>query len=248
MDYRTTLLKQISNAQIPGKRTYYEHLYGIISSKLQANGKVLEIGSGAGISRFFLKGIQITRTDFLDWSDDNVRGNVDAQNLPFANDEFSCVFGVDMLHHVPEPIKVVSEAIRVVSNSGTVIFVEPYVSGFSYLFYKLFHPEDTTLRLNVVKGVPIKFDSESSGDQIIAQRVFLNLNNLASLRQACNKNFELEILYLSPFSFFATGGLNSRFGLSPAGIRVLIRAESLLGTRALKILSARAIYTLKVTN
>jgi SAM-dependent methyltransferase len=248
MDYRATLREQLRNAQIPGKRTYYEYLYSIISSKLQARHNVLEVGSGAGVSRLFLKDVEIIRTDYLDWSDENVRGNIDAQNLPFANDEFSCVFGVDMLHHVPEPIKVVSEAIRVVSNSGTVVFVEPYVSGFSYLFYKLFHPEDTTLGLKVVSGVPIKFDSESSGDQIIAQRVFLDFNNLASLRQACNKNFELEILYLSPFSFFATGGLNSPFGLSPAGIRALIRAESLLGTRVLKILSARAIYILKVTN
>lgn len=248
MDYRTTLLKQFSNAQIPGKRTYYEHLYGFISSKIHAGGKVLEIGSGAGISRLFLTGIEITRTDFLDWSDKNVRGNIDAQNLPFANDEFSSVFGVDMLHHVPEPIRVVSEAIRVVSKNGNVVFVEPYVSGFSYLFYKLFHPEDTTLRLKVIKDVPIKFDSESSGDQIIAQRMFLDHNNLASIRQACNKNFELEILYLSPFSFFATGGLNSRFGLSPAGIKALIRVESLLGTRVLKILSARAIYILKITH
>ena len=246
MDYRTTLLKQMSNAQIPGKRTYYEHLYGIISSKLQRRGQVLEIGSGAGISRLFLKGIDITRTDFLDWSDENVRGNIDAQNLPFANDEFSSVFGVDMLHHVPEPIKVVSEAIRVVSSNGIVVFVEPYVSSFSYLFYKLFHPEDTTLRLKVVNDEPIKFESESSGDQIIAQKVFLDNNILASVRMACDKNFNLEIVYLSPFSFFATGGLNSRFGLGSGGVKTLIRFESILGVNVMRFLGARAIYILKV--
>ena len=73
-------------------------------------------------------------------------------------------------------------------------------------------------------------------------------NNLASVRDACSKDFDLEILYLSPFSFFATGGLNSRFGLSPGGINALIRFESQLSVNFMRFLGARAIYILKVKN
>jgi SAM-dependent methyltransferase len=245
MDYRFLLREQLINAQIPGKRRYYEYLYNIIASHLPADGEILEIGCGAGVSKLFLPDIRVVRTDFLDWEENDLLGSIDAQNLPFQDEAFAAIFGVDMLHHVPEPFKVVTESLRVVAQNGVVIFVEPFISPFSYLFYKIFHPEDTTLGLTVEPGVPIFFETQLSGDQIIAQKVFLRGENLSAIKKLTKVNLEIEILYLSPLSFFATGGLNSRFALGPRGIKTLISVESLLGQTLLKLMGSRAVYVLR---
>jgi SAM-dependent methyltransferase len=230
---------------MPGKRAYYDYLYRVIASFLNRPGEILEIGCGAGVSKLFLPDFTIVRTDFLNWPKGDVLGSVDAQNLPFQDGTFASIFGVDMLHHVPEPFKVVTESLRVVQQNGVAIFVEPFISPFSYLFYKIFHPEDTTLRLKVEPGLPIFFESQQSGDQVIAQKVFLRRQNLETIAKFATVNFELKILFLSPISFFATGGLNSRFGLGNKGIKLLIKLESVLSQRLLRIFGSRAVYVLR---
>lgn len=245
MDYRLLLREQLVNAQMLGKRAYYDYLYRIIASHLKRPGEILEIGSGAGVSKLFLPDFTIVRTDFLDWAEGDVLGNIDAQNLPFDDATFVSIFGVDMLHHVPEPFRVVTESLRVIQQNGVAIFVEPFISPFSYLFYKIFHPEDTTLRLKVEPGLPIFFESQQSGDQVIAQKVFLRRQNIEAIEKSAMVNFELKILYISPLSFFATGGLNTRFGLGKKGIKLLIKFESILSQRLLRIVGSRAVYVLR---
>lgn len=51
-----------------------------------------------------------------------VLDHVDAKQLPYPNDRFNCVISNSIIHHVPEPIVVFREAVRVVKPKGLLFF------------------------------------------------------------------------------------------------------------------------------
>ena len=49
----------------------------------------------------------------------------DAARLPFADASFASVFVRDLLHHVPQPLEVVAELVRVLRPGGRICLLEP---------------------------------------------------------------------------------------------------------------------------
>ncbi|HPZ08744.1 MAG TPA: hypothetical protein PL110_11560 [Candidatus Eremiobacteraeota bacterium] len=45
------------------------------------------------------------------------------------------------MHHLSNPVRFLGEAYCCLQEGGSIIMVEPYPSPFSYLIYRLFHPE-----------------------------------------------------------------------------------------------------------
>jgi len=91
------------------------------------NGVVLEIGAGSN----YLKGSFISKYDewiSLDYDlrseSIDVRG--DGQQLPFKNEMFDTIISIDVLEHVPNPEKFVSEIFRVMKPNGNVILSTPF--------------------------------------------------------------------------------------------------------------------------
>lgn len=245
--YEQFLENQLRNSKIRTIQIYFNYLYSLVHSRLASKRNILEIGSGAGISSEFLKGLQITHTDLLAWKDNDVIGDIDAMNLSYEDDAFDGIFAVDTLHHIPFPAKALIEMIRVCAPDNQIVLIEPYVSILSFPVYRMFHTEKTswkTLKFDFDR--PMVGDEPNEGDQCIAQSIFLNHSKCHELKILSSKVITLEIQYLSPLAFFATGGLTKPIkGLSFL-ISPLIKFEKRMPQFLLKHLGSRMCVVIGV--
>ena len=75
----------------------------------------IEVGSGAGFSKEFIKNKNFKLTDL--GNDDHLDfKNIDAQNTKFENESFNFVIASNMIHHIPFPIKFFKEMNRILKK------------------------------------------------------------------------------------------------------------------------------------
>jgi len=116
------------------------------SIKIEDN--ILEVGSSTGLfSQILLmenKRLKITNLDlsfyFLSFNSIKNRINGDASYLPIKDDSFDWVFCVDLLHHVDNIEKVVSEMARVSKKS--VIMIEPNMMNPALFLWAIISKEE----------------------------------------------------------------------------------------------------------
>jgi SAM-dependent methyltransferase len=243
--YIELLSIQSSNANVSGINSYLTWLYQLIEKSLKGE-KFLEIGAGSGLSSKFMHSTQITRTDYLPWNNDLVMGNIDAQNLPFQDVSFDSAFALDAIHHIANPIKALSELCRVVRPGGTIVIVEPYVSYFSFLPYKLFHNEETTWNFKYSSWGDGRRSIASDGEQGVLQSLLLDEPNLDFLKHGHTGKPKVSRQFLSPFSFFATGGLGNPFPTPKKIIDLLISFEDKVPALILRLAGARQILVIEI--
>jgi SAM-dependent methyltransferase len=230
-------------------RHYLEYLYTPVLEKLQKNqGAVLELGAGAGISKIFLGEHRVVRTDYLQLENESIIGGVDASCLAFGNETFDFVFGIDMLHHVTNPIQALLETTRILRSTspthlGSALFIEPFVSSWSYPIYKLFHPERTSWKLGMDQLVTATTINADDGDQCVGKAIMQNWPSIQDeypeLRQ-----MNLEITLMHPISFFFTGGINRPFPVPLWIVRSAISLENRFHDQINRKFAARMILTL----
>jgi ubiquinone/menaquinone biosynthesis C-methylase UbiE len=244
-DYKEILERQMKNSNLKVQKIYYTNLYKKIETYIKDNDKVLEIGAGAGISRNFLKKSNIVRTDYLNWDKKfDVIGDIDAGDLPYEDNSFDVIFGVDMFHHVNNQFQVLQESIRVTKNNGKIILIEPYVSPFSYIVYKIFHHENTTYTYNFLEEYNLSNPQE--GDQGIAKSIFSKNQGKLHLQKNNIKSNNVMVKLIHPFSFFATGGLSKPIKSNSTLIKILLKIENFIPSILMKILASRMLISIVV--
>ncbi len=241
MNYQAQLLSQVKNANKPAAREFLSGLYMELSKQLTPDGQYLEIGAGAGISSNFLKNFQITRTDILPWGDGLVLGGINAEHIPYKDESFTGVFGIDVLHHMEFPYKVIDECLRVIEPKGKLIFIEPYVSFMSYPIYRIFHIERTSLFKRVDPLNPAIGANPEDGDQRMCQSIFLSSHGKQNLVSNTSGITSIEIAFLHPFSFFLTGGLSKPLGTPSKVIKAIQRLEGKLPNWLLRLTASRML-------
>jgi len=102
---------------------------------LAMNARVLDIGTSTGTNLRLLRDLGYVNRVGLDMSDDAIRwcaekgfGKVekgDACNLPFADGEFDLVLATDIIEHVDDDLRAISEIRRVLAPGGTAIITVP---------------------------------------------------------------------------------------------------------------------------
>jgi len=244
-DYIELLKKQIINSQKPGIKRYLEYLYSLIEKELVGK-QILEIGAGAGLSSNFIKDKNIVLTDILAWENEKVQGLVNASDLPFNDNHFDSVFSVDAIHHMEFPVKAISEACRVVRSGGRVVIIEPYVSFFSFLIYKLFHNEQTTWNYRIASNGSGISALASEGEQATLQAILDQTEIINLIKKPVNKELRLSRIYLSPVSFFATGGLSKPLPIPAGMIALILFIEKLVPAKIMKFISARQLLIIEV--
>ena len=94
---------------------------------INENNIGIEVGSGAGFAKYFIKNKNFKLTDMsndehLDYK------NIDAQDTKFENESFDYVIASNMIHHIPYPMKFFREMSRILKKNGKLIIFEPYSS------------------------------------------------------------------------------------------------------------------------
>ncbi|MFY9824599.1 MAG: methyltransferase domain-containing protein [Thermoanaerobaculia bacterium] len=137
-DPRTTHLRRQILTEKPFLRRIYEEWYESLAASLPAGeGRVLELGTGAGFLADHVPGLLRSEVFFNPGSD----LALDGLALPFAAGALRGIVMTNVLHHLPRPLCFFAEAARAVRPGGVVAMVEPWVTGWSRLIYTRLHHE-----------------------------------------------------------------------------------------------------------
>ena len=118
--------------------------------ELPPGARVLEIGAGPG---FFSEYARAARPD-LRWLSSDILAApwntlvADALELPFRDGAVDAVVGLDFIHHLARPADFFRESARVLTASGRLIAVEPWITPLSYPIYRFLHHERCRLRVD----------------------------------------------------------------------------------------------------
>lgn len=178
----------------------YHEMMQLKRKYLKVNSrKVLELGSGGGFIKDIYPKIitsDVTKVNHVDLV-------VDAQQLPFQDNELDAIFAVHVIHHIPDITKFLKEAIRTTAPGGGIVLVEPYWSPVAKFLYKHVHPEpfdENAKSWTLEQGGPM------SGSNQALSYILLKRD-----RKEFQEKFpELELVYDRPFGcvrYMATGGL-----------------------------------------
>ena len=122
----------------PVLRAIYHRWYIRTIAQLPVEAsRVVEIGGGGGNLKAALPGIISSDIVYCNWLD----LVFDAQQMPIANESLDGLMMVDVLHHLTDPLAFCAEARRVLRPGGRLVILDVFISPFSHLVMKLFHPE-----------------------------------------------------------------------------------------------------------
>jgi SAM-dependent methyltransferase len=124
----------------PTRRLFYETIADfairdvLLRHAEEIQGRVLDLGCGSQPYKFWLNGTVKTWIG-LDWPDGgHPRGSGadivgDALALPFEEESFDTVVCTQVLEHVPEPLILLCEALRVLRPGGKLVLTAPQYNG-----------------------------------------------------------------------------------------------------------------------
>jgi SAM-dependent methyltransferase len=137
-DPRTTELRRRIIREKSFLRKIYEEWYRVIAAAVPDGPEpVLEIGSGAGFLEEFVPNL-ITSEIF---PSPGVKLVLDGQFLPFRDAVLRGVVMVDVLHHIPQPRRLLAEAARCVRPGGVLAAIEPWATPWSRWIHSRLHYE-----------------------------------------------------------------------------------------------------------
>jgi len=115
--------------------TFYNQIKNHINHHVE--GKLVEIGSGAGNLKTVVKDVICTDLFPNPWIDQVEN----AYQLSFNNEEISNIILFDVFHHLEYPGNAFDEFLRVLKKEGRLIIFEPDLSVLGMLVYGAFHHE-----------------------------------------------------------------------------------------------------------
>jgi SAM-dependent methyltransferase len=146
----------------------------------------------------------------------------DARHMPFKPNSLKGIVMLNVFHHIPSAGVFLSDVQRCLKRGGVVIMIEPWITVWSNLIYKLFHYEATD---TLQRG----WDFESSGplsganqalpwivfkrDRILFERTFSNLR-IDAIRPH------------TPLRYLASGGLSHKATAPMSWYAPLVRMEN----------------------
>ncbi len=169
----------------------------------------IEVGSGAGFSKEFIKNKNFKLTDLGD--DDHLDfKNIDAQNTGFEKESFDYVIASNMIHHIPFPIKFFKEMNRILKKNGRLIIFESYCSLIFQLATIIMKHEGFDFTLNVWDEKKPKSDENNAwhGNIAVPHLIF---DNKKKFNDNLGHLFKIDYEKLTEcFIFLNSGGVTSK--------------------------------------
>ena len=220
-DPQTTILRRrIIREKAFLRKIYQEWYRGIAAALPEGPGCVLELGSGPGFLKEYIPEV-ITSEVFHCPGVDLV---LDGMQLPIANGTLRAILMTDVLHHIPNVRKFLSEAGRCIRPGGVIVMVEPWVSAWSRLVYQNLHHEP--------------FEPEAEQWELQNSKPLSGANGALAwiLFERDYQEFKTEfpqwrltgINHLMPFRYLLSGGISLRTLMPGWAFRPLGWLESLL--------------------
>ena len=212
-------MQSIANTKV-ARETYYSNKYnnvkfllskrfGWMNKFIKESDHGIEVGSGAGFSKDFIKNKNFKLTDLgndehLDYK------NIDAQNTGFKNNDLDFVIASNMIHHIPYPIKFFKEMHRILKNGGRLIIFESYCSIFFQLATMIMKHEGFDFTLNVWDEEEPKSDEKNAwhGNIAVPHLIF---DDRSKFNKEIGNLFEIEYEKLTEcLIFINSGGVTSK--------------------------------------
>ena len=216
--------------------------YSLIEENLINKDKILEIGSGAGISKSFINAKFIS-TDIIDneWID--VCCN--AENIPFPDNYFDAIFSSNVFLHFDNPVKALKEMERILCPGGSLIINDIKLSLCHKLLIKSLRHVSYNHSINTYKQKTKKTNNTFSANAA-------NLDLLLRDKVAFKFFFNLSIVKDTSSEFFLyllSGGVTAKYptvGLPNNILSFFSMVDSFLVTVAPKVFAlSRTLILIK---
>jgi SAM-dependent methyltransferase len=133
----TALRRRILREKRFLRRLYLEWYGEIVSTLPSGEGRVVELGSGAGFLADLLP--ELVTSDIQTVPGIDLVANATA--LPFAERSLRGIVMTNLLHHLDDPRRFLLEAARCVRAGGVLSMIEPWVTPWSSFVYRRLHHE-----------------------------------------------------------------------------------------------------------
>ena len=121
---------------------YYSDFIEAEKSLESLSGISLELGSGGGFLKKILPSV-VTSDVALFPGTDRVEN---ATKLSFRDGELRAIYMSGVLHHIGKAKEFFREAERCLAPGGKIVMMEPHMSFFGRIFFKIFHYEANDMR------------------------------------------------------------------------------------------------------
>lgn len=221
-DLDETLQRRRNLAKNENLQLWYESLYSALQPSFRT--PVLEVGSGTSpLKRFDPRVItsDVLAADYLDLvfdahSIDQVR------EIPDAS--LGTITMTNVLHHLADPLRFLSNAAVKLRPNGKLIIVEPYISPVSFPVLRYIHPEPTILGIQCPE-LDTSQGPLYSANQAMPYLLFFKRSDWLSQLDHLYKTGEIEINFHSSLSYFLTGGITRRSPIPQFTYRFLLRLD-----------------------
>ncbi|WP_065754472.1 class I SAM-dependent methyltransferase [Bradyrhizobium paxllaeri] len=175
-------------------------------------GRILDIGGGTAHVKNFRP--DVISTDILSFPGIDVVA--DAHRLPFADDFFSGVVMLDVLHHLERPVEFLKEASRVLKPGGRLAMIEPAMTTLARPFYERFHEEPVDMTTDPFAEVAINSDRDPfDANQAVPTLLFATVAARTRVEEAIPSLAVRSVTWLSLFAYPLSGGFQP-WSLMPA--------------------------------
>lgn len=182
-------------AQRPELREVYGGFIDRIREAVGGRQPVLELGAGPGLMKQLWPQVIASDLSPQDWLD----LVCDGCNLPFHDGDLGAVVMLDVIHHLPEPVKFLHEVVRVLRPGGRLVAIEPWITPASWILYRYFHREDCDLSIDIAAPFRSAGKAAYDGNAAIPYKL-ARLDPPGDLRLMENRPF-LGLDYLATFGF-----------------------------------------------
>ena len=176
---------------------------------IKKEDKGIEVGAAAGFSKLFIKNKNFKISD-LAMHDHLDLKNLDAQNTKLDPESYDFVIAVNMLHHVPYPIKFLNEMFKILKPGGKLIIQEAHCSVVFQLVTIIMRHEGFDFTKNVwdEKVAMSKEDDIWSGNITISHLIF---DNMEKFNNKFGTKFSIiHQKFFECFIFLNSGGVSSK--------------------------------------
>ncbi len=233
-------MKSIANTKI-AREMYYssksENLRFLLGTRFKWMNEFIneddvgiEVGSGAGFSKEFIKNKNFKLTDLGEDSHLDFK-NIDAQNTGFKNNSFNYVIASNMIHHIPFPIKFFKEMNRILKKNGKLIIFESYCSLIFQLATIIMKHEGFDFSLDVWDEKNPKSDEKNAwhGNIAVPHLIF---DDKKKFEEKLGNFFKIDYEKLTEcFIFLNSGGVTSKTKCIPMNnffLKILNSVDKLL--------------------